>query len=154
MALEPLGTAAGSEFPLCRQLTVFLENRLGQLIRLTRLLDRGDLHILSISVDPSADCALVRLLIDKPDDAFQMIREAGFACVENEVLVVELPQGKRGIMTTCIALLSGEINIDYTYPLMPGVNRGACLAFHLDNIHRAAEVLSARKFRLLDQSEL
>lgn len=154
MALEPLETLEGQDFPTCRQLSVFLENRLGQLLRLTRLFETVPVHILGISVDPSGDCAIARMIVDHPDQASEMIREAGFACTESEILVVELPHGKRGMMTVCIALLTGEINVDYLYALLPGGNRGACLAIQVDNIPRAAEVLTAKRFHVLDQTEL
>jgi hypothetical protein len=156
MALQPLETAAGSEFPLCRQLSVFLENRLGQLLRLTRLFEQGgaDITILAISVEGSIDCAIVRVLLNDPDTAIDMLNEAGFAVSTAEVLVVELPAGKRGIMTVCAALISAEVNINYTYPLLPGTDRGACIAIQVDNPAAAAAVLQGRKFRLLDQSEL
>lgn len=154
MAFEPLDTLEGQDYPLCRQLSVFLENRLGQLLRLTRLFQQEPVHILGISVDPSADCAIARLIVDHPDEAAEMIRGAGFACTESELLVVELPPGKRGIMNVCIALLTGEINMGYLYPLFPGNNRGACLAIQVDDMPRAAEVLAAKNFHVLDQSEL
>ena len=83
-----------------------------------------------------------------------MLRESGFAVSITELLVVELPHGKRGMMTVCAALISGEININYTYALLPGDNRGACIAIQVDNPAQAANVLSAKKFRVLDQSEL
>lgn len=154
MATEPLGVAEGSEFPLVRQVSVFLENRLGQLLRLTRLFDESDVCILGLTVESSVDCAILRLLFNDPDKANELLSDARFAITESEVLVVELPPGKRGIMTICSALISGEININYIYPLLPGRNRGACVAIQVDNALQAVAVLRSHRFRLLDQSEL
>jgi hypothetical protein len=154
MSIEPLETAQGSEFPLVRQISVFLENRLGQLLRLTKLFERSEVHILAVSVEGSIDCAIVRLIVDDPDTAHDMLREAGFAVSETELLVVELPPGKRGMMTVCSALIGGEVNINYTYALLPGANRGGCIAIQVDNPAVAAAVLTEKKFRVLDQSNL
>lgn len=154
MSLEPLETAEGSDFPLCRQLSVFVENRLGQLLRLTRLFESSNLRILAVSVQGATDCAIVRLLVDDPDTAHETLTSARFAVAEAEVIVIELPPGKRGIMTVCEALIAGEINMDYLYPLLPDDKRGACMAIHVDNMPQAAAVLTSKKFRLLDQSEL
>ncbi len=154
MTHEPLGVAEGSEFPLVRQISVFLENRLGQLLRLTRLFDDSEVHILGLTVENSVDCAILRLLFNDPDQAYELIGEARFARTESEVLVVELPPGKRGIMTICSALIAGEVNINYIYPLLPGHDRGACVAIQVDNTAQAVAVLRRQKFRLLDQSEL
>lgn len=154
MVLEPLETAEGSDFPVCRQLSVFLENRLGQLLRLTRLFEDADVRILALAVDASVDCAIVRILVDNPELARSMLSDAGFAASETEVLVVELPAGKRGLMTVCAALISGEVNINYVYPLLSGDERGACMAIAVDNLTQAAATLVQRKFRVLDQGEL
>jgi hypothetical protein len=154
MSLEPLETASGSDFPLCRQLSVFVENRLGQLLRLTRLFESAEVGILAVSVADATDCAIVRLLVNDPDTAHEMLSNANFAVSENELLVVELPPGKRGIQSICEALIAGEVNMNYIYPLLPRDNYGACTAIQVDNLPQAATVLASRKFRLLDQSDL
>lgn len=156
MPLEPLETAEGSDAPLCRQLSVFVENRLGQLLRLTRLFEQADtdLHLCGLSVESAVDYAIVRMLVNDAESAYRMLTDAGFAVTNTDVLVVELPPGRRGLMTVCVALISGEININYTYPLLPDPERAACMAFQVDNPTQAANVLRGRKFRVLDQSEL
>src|SRR5262245_10770473 len=154
MSIEPLETAEGSEFPLVRQISVFLENRLGQLLRLTKLFEKSEVHILAVSVEGSIDCAIVRLIVDDPDTAHDMLRESGFAISETELLVVELPAGKRGMMTVCAALIAGEVNINYTYALLPGANRGGCIAIQVDNPGVAAAILIEKQFRVLDHSNL
>lgn len=154
MAIEPFETAEKSEFPFCRQLSVFLENRLGQLLRLTRLFDNGEIHIRALSVEGSIDCAIVRLLVDDPDTGREMISNAGFAVTESDVLVVQLPPGKRGLMSVCAALIAGEVNINYVYALLAVEDKPAQIAISVDNLVQAARTLAAKKFRVLDQSEL
>ena len=154
MSLEPLETAAGSDFPLCRQLAVFVENRLGQLLRLTRLFEKTDVSILAVSVAGATDCAIVRLLVNDADAAHEMLTAAHFAVSESELLVVELPAGKRGIRSVCETLIAGEVNMNYIYPLLPHDKYAACMAIQVDDLPQAAAVLAARKFRLLDQSDL
>jgi len=154
MSLKPLETASGSDFPHCRQLSVFVENRLGQLLRLTRLFEKGDVRVLAVSVEGATDCAIVRLLVDDPDTGHETLTDGHFAVAETEVLVVELPRGRRGITSICEALIAGEVNMNYLYPLLPHDKHGACMAIQVDNLPLAAAVLTSRKFRLLDQSDL
>lgn len=154
MALEPLETADGSDFPYCRQLSIFAENRLGQLHRLTRLFEHHDIHILAVSVDGSVDCAIIRLIVDRADEAYSLLRDAGFAASETEVLVVELPPGRRGITSLCAALIAAEVNINYIYALLPSKVSGPCVALQVDNSALAAAVLRNKNFRVIDQSEL
>jgi len=154
MSTEPLQTAEGSEYPCCRQLSVFLENRVGQLLRVTRLLEDEPVHILGLSVDASVDCAILRLLVDDPDLAHQVLTDAHFALSESEIVVVELPPGKRALMTLCGALISAEVNINCVYTVWAGKDRRPCLAIQVDDIPAAIRVLAANKFTVLQQHEL
>lgn len=154
MALEPLSTADDLESPTCVQLSVFLENRVGQLLRLTRLFDKAPVHILGISVENASDCAIVRLLFDDIDKATEMLTDARFAFATSEVLVVQLPSGKRGMMAISQALISGEVNINYVYPMIATESRPCCLIAHVDNISLAASNLMRGNFVVLDQSQL
>jgi len=154
MSVEPLQTAEGAEYPYCRQLSVFLENRVGQLLRIMRLLEGEPVHILGLSVDAAVDCAIVRMLVDDPDLAHQILTDARFALAESEVLVVELPAGIQGILTVCSALISAEVNINYVYTVWARDERKTCLAIQVDDIQAAIPVLKAENFRILTQSEL
>jgi hypothetical protein len=154
MNVEPFQTAEGSEHPCCRQISVFLENRVGQLLRITRLLEDEPVHILGLSVDAAVDCAIVRMLVDDPDLAHQILADARFALTESEVLVVPLPPGKRGILTVCSALIGGEVNINYVYTVWAGENREPCLVIQVDDLQASIRLLRANNFQLLDQSEL
>ncbi len=154
MNVEPAQTAEGSEYPNCRQLSVFMENRVGQLLRITRLLEDEPVHILGLSADASVECTILRILVDDADLAHQILSDARFAVTETEILVVTLPEGKRGILTVCSALIAAEVNINYLYTGWLPRDRAPCLAIMVDDVQNAVPVLRAKKFHVLDESEL
>ena len=67
MSAEPFETAEAQDTPTVRQQSVFVENRVGQLMRLTKLFDQADIRILALSVVHSVDCAICRMILDEPD---------------------------------------------------------------------------------------
>jgi len=154
MDVEPLQTMEGHSVPTIRQQSVFIENRVGQLLRLTRLFDQSDIRILAVSVVYSVDCAIARMVLDDPDQGYKVLTEAGFQISETELIAVSLPHGKRALLHTWAALLDGEINIYYTYPLLVRPRGCAAIAVHPDNIEQAVRVLRDRKFDVLDQQDL
>src|SRR5438045_6370627 len=118
--LPPL-TAYGSghESARVRQFTIFLENRVGRLQSLVRVLEQSASKIVALSIEESADCALVRLICSLPDLGRDALRDANFSFGESEVLAVELPKSTRQpLIAICSALLAAEINIHYAYPLL------------------------------------
>jgi len=154
MAIEPFETAEAQGIPTVRQQSVFIENRVGQLLRLTRLFDQTEVRILAVSVVYSVDCAICRMLLDDPDRGYEVLSGARFQVSEAELIVVCLPHGKRALLHTWAALLNGEINIHYTYPLLVRPHNTAAIAVLPDNLEQAVRVLRDQKFELLDQSDL
>jgi len=154
MSLEPFETAEAHDHPTVRQLSVFIENRVGQLLQITRLLEQTDIRILAVSVVNSGDCAIIRTIVNEPDEADAMFRSGGFAVSETELVVVSLPHGKRGLLHTWAALMAGEVNIGYTYPLLVRPRGSAALAIQTDNPDTAVNVLRSKKFEVLTQTDL
>ncbi len=154
MARPPFETLEGQGgTPTVRQLSVFLENRMGQLLRLTKLLEEKHVKIRSLVVIDSVDYAVVRLLFDSPDEAATVLKEEGFAVGINELLLVKLPPGERGLMAIFGALLSAEVNIGYAYPLLGG-KTGAAVAVAVDNLEMAVDILRAKNFTLLGEADI
>lgn len=149
----PLETLEGQRFPTVRQVSVFLENRIGQLLRLTQIFEGKDVRIVALSILDSVDFAVVRLMFDFPEEALEELHEQGFAVSVSELLVVCLPPGKRGLLNVWSALLSAEVNVAYAYPLMP-LAAGPAIALSVDNLGIAIDTLERNRFVLLSEADL
>jgi hypothetical protein len=145
---------AGYEPTRVRQFTVFLENRVGRLQTLVRALEAGPGKIVALSIEESADCALIRLICSDPDDARSVLRDANFSFGESELLAVELPRNsKQPLIEICSALLAAETNIHYAYPLLLHP-RGPSLALYVEDPTLAAFLLIKKGFTLIGESDL
>jgi hypothetical protein len=154
MDVKPLETIEGHGVPTIRQQSVFIENRVGQLLRLTKLFDQSDIRILAVSVVYSVDCAIVRMVLDDPDEGRKVLTDHDFPVSETELIAVSLPHGKRALLHTWAALLGGEVNIHYVYPLLVRPKGHAAMAVCCDNVEQAIQVLRDKKFDVLDQQDL
>lgn len=154
MQIEPLETAEGHDLPTVRQQSVFIENRVGQLLQLARLFEQTDIRILAVSVVYSVDCAICRMILDDPEKGYEVLSGARFQVSETELLVVSLPPGKRALLQMLAALLGGEVNIFYTYPLLSRPRGAPAVAVATDGIEQAVHVLRERGFDVLSQQDL
>ncbi|MCP4589611.1 MAG: acetolactate synthase [bacterium] len=154
MDTEPFETAQESGYPLVRQFSIFMENRVGSLLRLTRAFEKTDLHILALSAVDSVDCAIIRMIVDQPDEAYLVLDQARFPVCESELVVVSLPHGKRALLGVLAALMSGEINVHYTYPLLIQPLGRPALAISADSRDAAVKVLTEKKMTVLDHADL
>jgi hypothetical protein len=147
-------SGAGFELTRVRQFTIFLENRVGRLGMLVRALEQSAMKICALSIEESADAALVRVICSSPDLGKDVLTSAGFAYGESELLAVELPKRTRQpLLTICSALLAAEINIHYAYPLLLRP-RGPSLALYVEDPTLAAQILIRKGFTLIGESDL
>ena len=151
----PPGTESGAGFvpTRVRQFTVFLENRVGRLQTLVRAYEEEAGRIVSLSIQNSADTALVRLICSDPDMAVEVLEREGFSFTEQELLVVELPASGTPLISICAALLSAEINIHYAYPLMVSPV-GPAIVLYLDDPTLAAQILIRKGYTLISEGDL
>ena len=73
-----------------KQFSVFAENRVGRLYDLTALLKDNNVHIMAITVLDTTDSAIVRLIVDDPDKARELMVNNDFPYTECDVLAVEV----------------------------------------------------------------
>ncbi|HEV8604588.1 MAG TPA: hypothetical protein VGQ99_04440 [Tepidisphaeraceae bacterium] len=145
---------AGFEPTRVRQFTVFMENRVGRLQTLVRSYEEAEGRIVALSIQNSADTALVRLICSDPDMAKEVLNKDGFSFTEQDLLVVQLPKRTQYPLTLiCAALLAAEINIHYVYPLLisPG---SPAVALYVDDPTLAAQLFIKKGFTLIGESDL
>lgn len=153
MERQSFETMEGHSSPTVRQVSVFLDNRVGQLFRLTQVLDQGNIRILGLSVMNTVDCAIVRMIFDAPDRALPLLKKAKFPVSVTEIIVVKVPKGKRGMMAIWSVLLSSEVNVSYAYPLLPA-QVGPALVLSVDSIEIAIDTLQREKLEVLGEADL
>jgi hypothetical protein len=154
VAKDPLKTARARPGPLVTQFSVFLKNKCGRLLKLTRLFERTNIHILGLSVVDTTDAAVVRIVVDDPDKTHELFKTHQIHFSETELIVAELPHGPTGLAAMLTALLQAEINIYYTYSLIVRSNDRPVLAFHVEDNELAADVFKRNGFTTLSQSDL
>jgi hypothetical protein len=149
-----LETARGRDWPSVRQFNVFVANRLGGLLDVVRRFETTDIHIVSLTVVDSADCAIIRLVLSDPERALEIFQQAKLPVTESDLLVVQLPDDTKPLLSICKSLLAAEINIHYAYPLLLGPKGKAALAMYVEDHEAAARTLERKGFTLFTENDL
>ena len=144
--------SASSQDPV-RQFSVFAENRVGRLHELTALLKDHNVHIMAITVLDTTDSAIVRVIVDDPDRARELMVNNDFPYSEGEVLAVEISDESdlKGVLA---ALLEAEINIHYVYSFIKRPEGRSALAINAEDVDVAAQALANRGYRVLKQHDI
>src|SRR5207253_8097079 len=121
------------------QFSVFTPNRLGRLHDLIGLLGKRGVHVLALMVLDTTDSAIIRLVVDDPARARELLQREGFAFTESKLVVVEVtPTELNRLMS---ALLEAELNISYLYSFIPHPEGKSLLGLNVEDNEMAEQSL-------------
>jgi hypothetical protein len=140
--------------PTVTQFSVFLRNRVGELLELTQRLESARIEIYGLSVWDATDHAVVRIVLSDPPWAAKTLREAGYSVTKSEILAVELTDGPDAVGCICRGLLEAEVNIHYSYPLFCRPGGRPVLLVHCDDVSAGMRVLARKGFHLVHHGQL
>ena len=138
-----------------RQLSLFLENRPGQLRAPCEALGQAGVDILTMSLADTAQFGILRLIVKDHEQARKALEAAG--CVVNltEVMAAEVPDRPGGLAEVLGAFEAAGLSIEYMYPFLAGRReRNAVLVFRLEDPDKATALLEGRGVRLLSREEV
>lgn len=137
-----------------RQLSVFLDNRVGTFLSLVRLLKENHIEVLGVSLLEATEITLLRMVLSDPESAMTVFMERGIPHTEAPLVVVELRDGSHDLSHALSVLLAAEINIRFSYPLLTRPTDFPLLALHVDDVEVGSGALSSAGFQVLSQGEL
>jgi hypothetical protein len=154
MPLESSKTTEKLDGQRVTQFSIFLSNRVGALLDVVRVLNERSIVVLAISVQDSADTAIVRIVVSDPESVQQMFIEHAIAFSICDLVVVELKEGAVELGRVLAALLTAECNIFGSYALLTRPRGCTALALHVEDNECAIAVLESQQFKVLSQSDI
>jgi hypothetical protein len=136
------------------QLSIFLENKIGRLAEVSKILADANINIRALSIADTADFGVLRMLVDNVEKAKNTLRDRGFTVGETEVLGVEVPDEPGGLYKILQNLEKEDINVEYMYAFVHQSGDNAVMIFRFDNLDRAVEVLTEKGFTVIPGSRL
>ncbi len=146
-------TAAPIAADPVKQFSVFIPNRVGQLLDLAALLGKHNVHVLAMTTLDTTDCAIDRLIVDDPERARELMAANNFSFTECDVIAVEITEESqlKGVLS---ALLTVEINLHYLYSFLLRPEGKSALALSVEDNDLATSALNTRGFKVLSQRDI
>ena len=100
---------------IATQIAVFLDNRPGTLARLCQALSKAHVNILGLSISEAIDHAVVRLVVDKPKEAEQVLGGLKAMTQSRDVVFMDVENKVGEMARIAQQLAEAGINIEYAY---------------------------------------
>jgi len=126
---------------IIQQISVFLENRAGQLAEITRTLADESIDLRAISIAETADYGVLRLIVDQPQKATSILLSHGFILSMTPVTVVAVPDAPGGLAPVLRLVADGGIDIEYMYSLFTHSEGRAYMVFRVSDDEKFTSLL-------------
>ena len=136
------------------QISVFLENRTGQLAEITRLLADNGIDLRAISIAETADYGLARMIVDDSHKASKILLEHGDILSMTPVWAVEVPDRPGGLAEVLAVLAENHVDVEYMYSLFAHQEGKAYMVMRIHDEPRFLSTLGDRKIRIMTKAEL
>ena len=136
------------------QISVFLENRAGQLAEITSLLAASGVDLRAINIAETADYGVVRLIASDPQRASTLLLEHGFILTMTPVAAVSVPDQPGGLAAVLSVLSRADIDVEYMYSVFGQQKGRAYMIFRVGDIDRLAAVLQENDIETVPGEEL
>ena len=100
------------------QLSIFLQNSPGHLASNLELLETNGISLKGYNISDTGDYGILRIIVDNPISALEVLKSANIAVVNTSVLCIKLPDNPGELLKIAQTLNKAGINIDYSYSLI------------------------------------
>ncbi|MDR0316305.1 MAG: ACT domain-containing protein [Treponema sp.] len=134
-----------------KQISVFLENTTGRLSEATGTLAQAGINLRAISIADTADFGILRLIVDKTDEAVNALNSAGFTTRQTSVVAVEIEDVPGSLARLMELFQKSQINIEYLYASLEGQMGKAVVIFKLEDHEKGFRILKENGLTLAEK---
>ena len=137
-----------------RQISMFLENKPGQLSAACRTLADAGINIATLSLADTSDFGIVRMIVDDHEKAKAVLSEKGHVVNVREVIAVCVPDRPGGMGEVMTVLDKAGVNIEYSYAFAFHKGEKAVLVFRFSDNDKAEAALKVAGYTTLGEEEI
>ena len=135
---------------MLQQLSVFVENKIGSLAKVTTVFRENNINLKAIAAFDSPDFGILRVIVDRPEEATRLLTGNGFAVKSTEVIAVEL-EDKPGCLDRVLNLVAQNgLNLNYIYSFVLRGEKAPLMVMNIDNMEKAIAVLKENGIKVTE----
>lgn len=133
-----------------KQLSIFIENKIGELNDITTLLSKNKISLKSINLVDSGEFGILRLLVDDIETTKRILDDNGFSLTITDVFSAQIDDHIGSFNNVVNLLHENNINLEYTYTINNSQKGAFIFKVKQDDLKKAIKILSESKVKLLD----
>ena len=137
-----------------KQLSIFLQNKMGSLSKPLEVLSESDVNIKAMCMADTSEFGILRLVVDNPEKGKEALEEKNFLVKITEIIGVEMDDTPGGLTSVLKIIKDNEIDLEYLYAFTHEKVGKAILLLHADNIDNLIDILEKNNITLVPSKEV
>ncbi len=140
-----------------KQISVFLENKVGVLREVSELLGRANIDMMALAVADPQSFGIVRIIVKdhEIDPALDILRANGYIAKVNNVICAEVQDKPMGLASLLAIIEEAGLSVEYMYSFLRGSTGGrARMILRLSDGQKGLKVFDLHGIRVLEQAEI
>ena len=143
-----------------KQISVFLENRSGQLAHICRIIADAGIDMKALNIAETSDYGVLRIITDRPLKTLSVLTQESLVCTICDVVAVTVPNAPGGLAGILDIIADKGISIEYMYSMFGGNGtKNAIMVFQTNEEPKVfseagLEVLASQDLGIRDESVL
>ncbi|NLM49677.1 MAG: ACT domain-containing protein [Clostridiaceae bacterium] len=134
---------------LIKQISVFVENKYGKLVQITDILAQNNINILAISIADTTDFGILRLIVNDPQKAEKVLRDAQVTVKCTDVICISVPDVPGALHKALKVITEAGISIEYVYGFFGKAKKRDHIVLRVDQPDKAIAELKANDIEVL-----
>ena len=135
---------------MIKQISIFVENKFGRLSSIIEVLGKNNIDISALSFADTTDFGILRIIVDKPEEAVIVLKEHGVAVKFTDVIAVTIDDTPGGLSKVLAKLTENNITIDYMYAFVGKKEGKALMVVKTDKMEESEKILSGSLVNIND----
>lgn len=137
-----------------KQISVFIENKIGGLAAITDVLASAGVNIRALSIAETSDFGILRLIVDDVFKAGNTLHENGHVYSITDVLAVA-GEDKPGSIANIVGILAKEgMGMDYGYAFFAKKNELAYMIVKVEEMEKAEKIFRKNGIHIASEEEI
>ncbi len=137
-----------------KQISVFLENKPGQLNQMTKILSDHDVDLRALSLAETTDFGIARFIVDDVLETVTILNEAGYINRLTPVVAAEIPDEPGALNRVLKIFTDNDINLEYMYAILSAEGSNAYMIFKVEDDQKASAALISNGIKVLSQEDM
>ena len=137
-----------------KQISIFVENKFGRIAKIIDILGEKDINISALSIADTTDFGILRLIVNKPEEAVAVLKENGVMAKSTNVIAVAIDDQPGSLSNVLGTLTKAEITIEYMYAFVGKKEDKALMVVRTDDMDKSVNAFRAGNIEIITSADV